>query len=114
MWHLAENWLAGFSAAPAGLALEFATALVRFKKIGLVSVGNALQLGRRVILMIFRKRCRQRSVVLRCTPSVAAAWRSVCGCTIVSLKSSHLSFIRRRASDVPVKALNMCLQAWQR
>ncbi len=64
---------AGLGAVPEESALELAGALLGFQRIGLVRFGNALQHRRTVIFDAFQERCRQRSVVLRCTPSVAAA-----------------------------------------
>jgi hypothetical protein len=81
-----------------------------------VSSASAIPLRQagRSALVSFKKRWRQRRLVFLATPTRSAALRTVRESSMHSLKSSHLSLWRRRASGVPVRLLNVLPQARQR
>jgi len=60
-----------------------------------------------------RKRCRQRNEVLPATPQRAAAPSTVSPSPSPSANAAHSSFLRSRASGVPVKALKVLPQPLQ-
>src|SRR5208337_3635153 len=74
-----------------------------------------MPLNRRVgFLAARRKRCRQRNAVLTATPHRSAEAATVSLSLNEWPKSSQRSFLRNRASGVPVSALKLLRQSLQR
>src|SRR5208337_1026194 len=76
---------------------------------------STMPLNRRVgFLAARRKRCRQRNAVLTATPHRSAEAATVSLSLNEWPKSSQRSFLRNRASGVPVSALKLLRQSLQR